>query len=70
MEKLLLRKRGIIETVIEQLKNICHIDHTKHCSPDNCVANLIAGLTAYFFKPRRPKIDTLQLTFLTLLTSK
>jgi hypothetical protein len=69
LEKLLLRKRGIIETVIDQLKNICQIDHTRHRSPDNFVANLVSGLAAYFFKPRKPKINTSQLTHLPLLTS-
>lgn len=69
LEKLLLRKRGLIETVIDQLKNICHIDHTRHRSPDNFLANLVSGLTAYFFKPRKPSIDTSQITSRLRLTS-
>ncbi|SFM00296.1 Transposase DDE domain-containing protein [Nitrosomonas communis] len=42
--KLLLRKRSIIETVNEQLKNISQIEHSHHRSPFNFFVNLIAGL--------------------------
>ncbi len=45
-DKLLLRKRAIIETVNDQLKNICQIEHTRHRSPFNFVGHLLAGLTA------------------------
>ena len=69
LEKLLLRKRGIIETVNDLLKNICHIDHTRHRSPDNFLANLFSGLIAYQLRPRKPKINTDQLTYSPLLTS-
>jgi len=47
MDKILLRKRAIVETVIDQLKNISQIEHTRHHSPINFVVNVIAGLIAY-----------------------
>jgi len=34
-DKLLLRKRAIIETVLDQLKNISQIEHTRHRSVNN-----------------------------------
>lgn len=44
VDKLFLRKRAIIESVIDQLKNISQIEHTCHRSPINCFINIIAGL--------------------------
>jgi len=55
-EKLLLRKRFIIETVNDQLKNICDIEHSRHRSPHNFLVNLIAGLIAYTHKANKPGI--------------
>lgn len=46
-DKRLFRKRAIIESIFDQLKNISHIEHTRHRSPVNFVVNLLAGLTAY-----------------------
>jgi len=43
-EKFFLYPRSIVETVIEQLKSICHIEHTRHRSPVNFLVNLISGL--------------------------
>ena len=51
-DKLLLRKRSIIETVNDELKNICQIEHTRHRSVDNFATNLVAGLIAYNLLPR------------------
>lgn len=45
--KLLLRKRAIIESVTDQLKNISLIEHTRHRSPLNFCVNLLCGLIAY-----------------------
>jgi hypothetical protein len=56
-EKFFLSKRGLVETVIEQLKSICQIEHSRHRSPDNFVINLISGLVAYCLKPRKPTIS-------------
>ena len=56
MDKILLRKRSLIETVNDQLKNISQIEHTRHRSPTNFVVNLIAGLIAYTHQPKKPSL--------------
>jgi hypothetical protein len=55
-DKLLLRKRFIIETINDQLKNISQIEHTRHRSATNFAVNLIAGLVAYTHQPKKPSI--------------
>ncbi len=55
-DKLLLRKRAIIESVNDQLKNICQIEHTRHRSPFNFLVHLLAGLTAYCHQPKKPSL--------------
>lgn len=55
-DKLLLRKRAIIETIIDQLKNIFQIEHTRHRSPVNFMVNLLCGLIAYCHQPKKPAL--------------
>lgn len=55
-EKFFLAQRSIVETVIGQLKILCHIEHTRHRSPDNFIMNLISGLVAYCINPKKPTI--------------
>lgn len=55
-DKLMLRKRAIIESVNDQLKNISQIEHTRHRSPINFMVNLIAGLIAYTLQPKKPSL--------------
>jgi hypothetical protein len=55
-DKLLLRKRAIIETIYDQLKNICQIEHTRHRSPLNFFVNLICGLISYCHQPKKPSL--------------
>ncbi len=57
-DKLLLRKRFIIETINDQLKNISDIEHSRHRSPTNFMVNLIAGLISYTWKDKKPSITT------------
>lgn len=57
VDKLLLRKRAIIESVIDQLKNISQIEHTRHRSPLNCFINILAGLIAYCHQPKKPSLN-------------
>ena len=45
-DKLLLRKRSLIETVNDQLKNISQIEHTRHRRVTGFMVNLVAGLIA------------------------
>ncbi len=56
-EKILLRKRALIETVNDQLKNICQIEHTRHRSFDNFVTNLLSGILAYQFLEKNPSLN-------------
>ncbi len=56
-DKVLLRKRSIIETVNDQLKNISQIEHTRHRSAANFLINLLAGLSAYTHQPKKPCIN-------------
>jgi hypothetical protein len=56
-EKILLRKRSLIETVNEQLKNICQIEHTRHRCPVHFVVHLLAGLIAYTRQPKKPSLN-------------
>jgi hypothetical protein len=56
-DKLLLRKRYIIETINDQLKNISQVEHTRHRKPANFAVNLIAGLIAYTFQPKKPSLN-------------
>ncbi len=55
-DRLMLRKRALIESVNDELKNICQIDHTRHRSPVNWLMNLISGLVAYTFLPKKPSL--------------
>ena len=55
-DKLLLRKRSILETIIDQLKNISQIEHARHRSLANFMVNLVAGLVAYCHQPKKPSL--------------
>jgi hypothetical protein len=52
MDSILLRKRAIAETIFDQLKNICQIEHSRHRSPKNFFNNLLAALIAYNFNDK------------------
>ena len=56
IDKILLRKRSIIETINDVLKNICQVEHSRHRSFSNFLSNLISGLIAYSFLPKKPRI--------------
>jgi len=55
-DRLMLRKRAIVETVIDPLKNISQIEHSRHRSPINCLVNVVCGLIAYAHQPKKPAI--------------
>jgi Transposase DDE domain len=55
-DKLLLRKRALIETINDQLKNISQIEHTRHRSVTGFMVNLLAGLVAYTYQPKKPSL--------------
>ncbi|MBW4526753.1 MAG: transposase [Phormidium tanganyikae FI6-MK23] len=56
-DRLLLRKRAIIETIIDPLKNISQIEHSRHRSSVNCFVSILGGLIAYCHQPKKPSID-------------
>jgi hypothetical protein len=56
-EKLMLRKRSILETIIDQLKNISQIEHTRHRSFTNLAVNVLCGLIAYCHQPKKPSLQ-------------
>ena len=56
MDKLLLRRRGLIECVGDQLKNLYQIEYTRHRSVTNAYVNILAALVAYSFRPRKPSL--------------
>lgn len=56
-DKLLLRKRSIVETIIDQMKNISQIEHTRHRSGTGFLTNVICGLIAYCHQPKKPSLD-------------
>jgi DDE family transposase len=56
-DKLRLRKRAIVETIIDQLKNISQIEHTRHRSPLNFFVNVLCGLIAYCHQPKKPSLQ-------------
>jgi transposase len=56
VDRILIRKRAIVETVIDQLKNISQIEHSRHRSVANFMVNLICGLIAYAHQPKKPSL--------------
>jgi hypothetical protein len=56
-DKIYLKKRALIETVNDELKNICQVEHTRHRSFNNFITNLLSGLIAYSFFPKKPSLN-------------
>lgn len=57
IDKIMVRKRAIIESVMDQLKNISQIEHSRHRSVANCFVNLLAGLIAYTWREKKPSLN-------------
>jgi hypothetical protein len=55
-DKILLRKRSVIETINDQLKNVCEIEHSRYRAMHNFVMNLISAFSAYCFFDKKPAI--------------
>ncbi len=55
-DKLLTRKRFVIETIVDQRKNVPQIEHTRHRSTTNFIVNLIAGLIACAWQAKQPSL--------------
>ncbi|OXX39626.1 IS982 family transposase [Vibrio sp. V09_P4A23P171] len=56
-DRAMLKKRFIIETVNDQLKNISYIEHSRHSSAHGFMLNLLGGLIAYCLKENKPSLD-------------
>ena len=56
-DRLLLRKRTIIETVNDELKNIAQLEHSKHRCFDNFIVKLLGVIAAYCLFPKKPCIN-------------
>ena len=56
-DKLLLRKRAIIETVNDELKNIAQVEHSRHRCFDNFIVNMLGAIAAYCCFPKKPCIN-------------
>ena len=56
-DRLLLRKRAIIETVNDELKNIAQVEYSRHRCFDNFVVNLLGAIAAYCLFPKKPCIN-------------
>jgi hypothetical protein len=56
MDRILLRKRAIVESVIDQLKNISQIEHSRHRSVASYLVNIHCGLIAYARQPKKPSL--------------
>ena len=52
VDAILLRKRALVESVNDELKNICKVEHTRHRSVKGFLVNLVTGLAAYCFFPK------------------
>ncbi|QKJ29474.1 IS982 family transposase [Mucilaginibacter mali] len=57
-DKIMLRKRSVVECVNDALKNICQIEHSRHRSISGFIINLYSGIAAYSFLPKKPSIKT------------
>lgn len=56
-DKLLLRKRNLIETVNDQLKNTFDLEHSRHRSLTNYMINVVASLVAYSYQEKKPSLN-------------
>lgn len=52
-DRLLSRKRSIIETINDQLKNISQVAHSRHRSTFNFIVNVLCGLITYSWQPTK-----------------
>ena len=57
-DKMMLRKRHIIETINDLLKNTAQIVHSRHRSVANFIINIISALGAYCLFDNKPKALT------------
>ena len=56
-DQVLPRKRALVETINEQLNNICQIEHARHRSAAIFLVNVMAALIDYTFKENLPSLN-------------
>ena len=56
-DRLLLRKRAIVETVKDELKNIAQVEHSRHRCFDNFIVNILGAIATYCLFPKKPCIN-------------
>ena len=56
-DKILLRKRFVIETVLDILKCDMGLEHSRHRSPVNAMVHVLSCLVAYAYRPGKPSIS-------------
>ena len=56
LDKRLLKRRALVETVFGELKNICQIEHSRHRRYVGFMSNLVAGLIAYCHQAKKPTL--------------
>jgi hypothetical protein len=56
-DQALLKRRSLIETVFDELKNLCQVEHTRHRSHANFIVNLMSGIIAYCLMPNKPRLS-------------
>lgn len=56
-DKLMLRKRSIIETINDPLKNIFDLEHSRHRSLYHYLAHVVACLVAYSYQEKKPALN-------------
>ena len=56
-DKIMIRKRALIEKVNDELKNIAQIEHSRHRSFENFISNALSAIAAYCFFPKKPSIS-------------
>ena len=56
-DKMMLMKRGFVETIFSSMKSLNTLIHHRHRSPINAFVHLLAGLVIYQINPHKPSIQ-------------
>ena len=56
-DKVMRRKRFVIETVLDTLKSEMGLEHSRHRSVVNAMVHILSCLVAYAFRPGKPSIS-------------
>ncbi|MBD5195701.1 MAG: hypothetical protein HDS87_08330 [Bacteroidales bacterium] len=57
IDKIILRKRSIIESINDMLKNVARLVRTRHRSVHNFLMNMLAAIGAYCFFATKPEVN-------------